>query len=217
MTAISDLLNAGQEEFVRKLLPAGEYLCQIIEAELKHGYWKANPEKNRGPRWMEVYVPTIQLVDVVPTGDPDIDEAMMNQLEVFGDWKGYKPPNGSGRWMQMQTVPGFNDKVQCAGIANGLNYIMAETTPEWAAMKELASSAPRFYTSQNSQGQVDGFVNKVLSTSPDQHVPPVSEQMKLDEIIAATKGCFLQVSLKVEEDPSGEYEPKIVCDGVASV
>lgn len=217
MSAISELLAAPPEDFIRKLFPAGEYLCQIVEAEIKHGYWKPNPSKNRAARWMETYVPTIEIVDVVPSGDEDIDAALVTALDNFGDWKGFRPPSGSGRWVQMQTVPGYEDKIQCAGIANGLNYILADSTPEWAGLKEIAPSATRFYTSQNSQGNIDGFVHKILSTDVEAHEPPVSTVEPLLKVVEATKGCFLLVTLRIEEDPTGEYDPKVVCDGVAPV
>lgn len=218
MTAISELLSASPEDFVRKLFPKGDYLCQITEAELMHGYWKGNPSKGTKPRWFEVYVPTIEIVDYVPSGDEDIDAETMKLLENFGDWKGYKPPRGSGRWTQMQQVPGFNDKVPCAGIANGLNFALAETTPEWESMTELSSQAPRFYTSQNAQGNVDGWVVKVLSTDPENHTPPtISSDTPLAEIIEATKGCYLIVSLDHEQDEKGEYEPKVICKETAPV
>ena len=217
MSAISDLLGASPEDFVRKLLPAGDYLCQIIEAEVKHGYWKPNPSKGTSARWFESYVPTIQIIDYVPSGDEDIDEAAKQALDNFGDWQGFKPPSGSGRWVQMQEVPGYSEKVQCAGIANGLNFALIDTTPEWAAMKEVAGSGPRFYNSCNAQGEVGGFVVETLSTDQSEHIPPEISVQPLGEVIEATKGCFLIVSLKIEEDPTGQYDPKVVCDGTRAV
>ena len=218
MSAISELLQAAPEDFVRKMMPAGDYLCQIVEAELMHGYWKANPAKGTRARWFEVYVPTIAVVDYIPSSDEDIDAETRNALEQFGDWKGYRPPNGTGHWTQMQQVPGFNDRVRCAGIANGLNFALAETTEEWESMKELSSSAPRFYTSENSRGDVDGWVVKTLSTDPETFSPPAIEKhTPLPEIIEATKGCYLVVSLKHEQDESGQYEPKVVCDSTSSI
>lgn len=213
MSAISDLLGSSPEAFVRKLFPKGDYLCQISEAELLHGYWKGNPSEGKKARWFEAYVPTIKVIDYVPDGDEDIDIDTQDALAKFGDWQGY-----TRRWTQMQTVPGFNDKIRCAGMANNLNFILAESTEEWTAMKELAQSAPRFYTSQNSQGVVDGWVVKVLSTDPEVFTPPeIDQSTPLGDIIAATKGCYLIVRLDHEQDEKGEYEPKVVCAGTAGV
>lgn len=218
MSAISELLSSSPEAFVRKLFPKGDYLCQIVEAELKHGYWKANPSKGTKARWFEVYVPTIKIIDYVPSGDEDIDAETTDLLITFGDWKGYMPPNGRGHWTQMQQVPGYNDRIQCAGIANGLNFALAETTPEWESMRELSLSAARFFTSKNSRGEIDGWVVKVLSTDPEQHTPPeVDSETSLPDIINLTKGCYLVVTLDQEQDEKGEYEPKVICDGTASV
>jgi hypothetical protein len=36
MSAITDLLSASPEDFVRHMLPKGDYLCQIVEAKLLH-------------------------------------------------------------------------------------------------------------------------------------------------------------------------------------
>lgn len=218
MSAISELLQSSPESFVRKMLPKGDYLCQIMEAELLHGYWKPNPTKGTKARWFESYVPTIEIVDYVETSDEDIDTETRDLLEKFGDWKGYRPPTGKGGWTQFQQIPGYEGKIKCAGIANGLNFALAETTEDWASMVELSSSAPRFYNSSNSRGEVDGFVVNVLSTEPDNHTPPaIGADTSLPEIIEKTKGCFLVVTLDHEQDEKGEYEPKVVVAGTASI
>ena len=218
MSAITDLLSAAPEDFVRKMLPKGDYLCQIVEAELLHGFWKGNPSAGKKPRWFEAYVPTIEIIDYIPSGDDDIDAETLTALENFGDWKGYQPPNGSGHWVQMQQVPGFNDKIKCAGMAFGLNFILAETTPEWVSMIELASSAARFFTSQNARGEVDGWVVKTLSTDPESLTPPeIEANTSLPDIIERTKGCYLIVTIDHEQDEKGEYEPKVICDGTSGI
>jgi len=217
MSAISELLTTSPEAFVNKLLPKGDYLCQIIEAELMHGYWKANPPKRPKARWFEAYVPTIEIIDVVPTGDEDIDAEQMAALEAFGDWKGYKPPKDKGRWVQPQDIPGYDDKVTCAGMAF-INFVLAETTEEWEAMTKLADSAHRFYTSKNSQGNPDGWVIKTLSTDPETHTPPaIDSDTGLAEVIEATKGCYLVVSIGHEQDEEQKYEPKLTVEATSAV
>jgi len=219
MSAISELLSSGPENFVQKLFPAGDYLCQIIEAEVKHGYWKPNPPDRPQARWFEVYVPTIEVIDYVPTGDEDIDAATKKALENFGDWKGFRPPRGtanSGRYTQWREIPGYDKKIECAGIANGLNYDLVEATPNWEAKIDYAQSVARFYNSCNAQGEVAGFVHDVLSTDKDTHIPPVTEALPIAEVINATKGCFLVVTFVHQQDDP-KYDPKLEVEAVREV
>ncbi len=216
MTAITELLAASPEDFVRKMIPKGDYLCQIVEAEVLHGYWKGDPSAGKKARWFEAYVPTIEIIDYVPAGDEDIDAETLAALENFGDWKGFRPPTKNGNWVQFQTIPGFKDKVKCAGIAIGLNFILADVTEEWETLKELTVS--RFFTSKDSQGQVSGWVVKVLSTDPETFTPPdIQSDTSLSAVIEATKGCYLIVSLDHEQDETGKYEPKVICAGTTEV
>jgi len=219
MSAISELLSSGPENFVQKLFPAGDYLCQIVEAEIKHGYWKPKPPDRPQARWFEVYVPTIEVIDYIPTGDEDIDAQQAEALEKFGDWKGFRPPRGganSGRYTQWREIPGFEKKVECAGIANGLNYDLVEASPNWEAKTGYANGVARFYNSCNAQGEVGGFVHDVLSTEPDTHTPPITSAIGIGEVIEATKGCYLVVTfIHQQDDP--KYEPKLEVESVREV
>ena len=95
---------------------------------------------------------------------------------------------------------------------------LAEATEGWAGFKEFATQAPNFYTNQNSHGEQDGFVMKKLSTDPEVFTPPeIAPGTPLGEIIEATKGCFLIVSLGLEEDAEGKYEPKVTVNGTEAV
>lgn len=212
MSSISQMLSADTSALVRKYIPKGDYLCQIVEADILHGYWKPKPPDRPRARFFDAYVPTIEIVDMVKSGDPEEDEALEAALLLFDEnWKGFRPPTGKGRWVQGQEVPGYDKRIICAGIANGLNFDLAEASENWEDFIEYASNAPSFYTSTNSQGQPDGFVVKKLSTDPFSHKPPViTPGMPLGDVIEATKGCFLIVSLDLEEDPTGKYEPKVV-------
>ena len=221
MSSISEMLTADTSALVRKYLPAGDYLCQIVDADILHGYWKPKPPDRPRARYFDSYVPTIQIVDFVKTGDPELDTQLEQDLQKFDEnWKGYRPGSmtNSGRWAQGQEIPGYDKKVLCAGIANGLNFALAEATEGWASFKEFSTQAPNFYTSQNSHGEQDGFVMKKLSTDPDTFTPPeITPGTPLGEIIEATKGCFLIVSLGLEEDAEGKYEPKVTVNGTEAV
>lgn len=221
MSAITELLSAKKEDFVQRILPKGDYLCQIIEAELMHGYW------GKSNRWFEAYVPTIEVVDYFPSGDDDIDQATLTALGIFGDWKGYKPGsmNNSGRWTTNTNVPGYEERVVCANpiSGRGLVYPIIETTPNWEHLKDYSDSAARFFNSENHRGELDGFVVRTLSTDPVQHTPPkITPAMTeaddmVTQVIAATKGCYLIVSIDHEQDEKGDYPPKLISTGVSSV
>lgn len=219
MSSISEMLSANTEELVRKYLPAGDYLCQIVEADILHGYWKPKPPDRPRARYFDSYVPTIEIVDFVKSGDAELDDQLETALVQFDEnWKGFRPPTGSGRWVQGQEVPGYDKRVLCAGIANGLNFALAEATEGWESFESFASQATTFYTSENSHGEQDGFVMKKLSTDPTVFTPPdVTKGAPLSAIIEATKGCFLIVSLGIEDDPTGKYEPKVVVSGTEAV
>lgn len=221
MSAISQMLSADTSGLIRKTLPKGDYLCQIVEADILHGYWKPNPPKRPKARYFEVYVPTIEIIDFVPSGDEELDNELAAALEAFDEnWKGFRPGSmpGSGRWVQPQEVPGHDKKVLCAGIANGLNFALAETTQDWEQFIEFAGEATRFYTSANTHGEPDGFVVKKLSSDPTNFTPlAITSGMPLDQIIEATKGAYLIVSLDIESDPEGKYDDKVVVAGTEAV
>jgi hypothetical protein len=216
MSSISELLVAPVESFVKKTLPEGDYLLQVVEIDIKHYFWKASPAKSRGPVWGDAVVPTIEIVDMIPSGDSTLDDQQLSALNAFGDWKGFRPPYGSGRWTQYQEVQGYKDKIECAGISP-INFPLAIATPEWASMVEIHPQATRFYTSANSRGEPDGFVVKVLSTEPTRHVPPVTSALPLGEVISACKGCFFVATFSMKEDETGQYDPKLEITAVTSV
>lgn len=221
MSAISDLLKVPSESFVRKNLPAASYLCQIVKAELLGNYWKASDK--RPARWMLVYVPTIKIVDVIPTNDEELDAQISAQLAQYGDWQGKEI-----RYAQYREIPGYGDKKLCASIemakgskGTGLNFVLADTTAEWESLKAIADSAPRFYTATNSQGVQDGWVVKCLSKDPTQHIPldlpPQDHPNPLELIVPATEGAYLVVDFVLERDDSGQYDDKLMVGGTSSV
>lgn len=221
MSAITDLLAAPSEAFVRKQLPAASYLCQIVKNEILPGYWKANDK--RPAKWFLVAVPTIKLLSVIPTGDPEQDASVQEALSAYGDWEGKEL-----RFAALREVPGYSERKLLAGIemargakGNGLNYTLADTTEEWGAMTGVAPSASRFYTSTNSQGKPDGWVVTTLSKEPNRHVPidlpPQDDPNPLGKVIEATVNSYLVVDLVLEIDSEGKYEPKLMVGGTSSV
>lgn len=221
MSAFTDLLSQPSDSFVRKQLPAASYLCQIVKAELLPGYWKAS--EKRPARWYLAFTPTIKLIDVIPSGDPEEDAKVQQALDDYGDWQGKEM-----RFAQLREVPGYSEKKLLAGIemaknakGSGLNYILADTTPEWASHKEMADSAARFYTSVNSQGKQDGWVVTTLSQEPQRHVPielpSQDDPAPLGKVIEATVNSYLVVDLTLETDPEGKYAPKVLVGGTSSV
>lgn len=220
MSAISDLLSAPSDSFVRKSLPAASYLCQIVKADLLGGYWKANDK--RPAKWFTSYVPTIKIIDVKPTNDPELDATIQQALSDFGDWQGKEL-----RYAQMREIPGYSEEKLCAGIdmargakGNGLNYTIGDATEEWASAT-LSQGVTRFYTAINTQGKQDGWVVTTLSKEPNRHVPidlpPQDDPNPLGKVIEATIGAYLVVDLVVEQDPEGKYQPKLVVGGTSSV
>jgi hypothetical protein len=221
--SIADLLKSAKpEDFTKKMLPEASYLCQITEAEPLPRYWKPNETKGRPAVWAFVYVPSIKIIDVLSTGDPDMDAEIQAQLARFGDWKGY-----TLRYTLNQEIPGHEQKILCAGIEMkqgargfGLNYTLAETTPNWESVKEYSRALPRFWTSADKNGEQDGWTVKVLSSSPDSHTPinlPASDDPEpLPKVIEATIGAYLIVDLAIESDPTGEYPDKLMVAGTSA-
>jgi len=208
MSAISEVLSAKKEDFVHKLFPAGDFLCQIVEAEIMDGYYKGSQ------KWFTAYVPSIEVVDYIPTGDEDIDQETLAELENFGDWKGYKLGNSKGRWTMSTQPPGYEEKVICANpiSANNLQFELAEATPKWEHLKSYSEQISRFFDSK----RMSGFVVEKLSTDPESFIPiELSEEVlnasdMLIQIINLTKGTYVGVSLKHEQnDP--KYPTKVVC------
>jgi hypothetical protein len=223
MAGILDLFKTAKpEDFTRKMLPDASYLCQIDEAEPLPMYWKPNEAKGRAAVWRYVYVPKIRILDILPSGDNDLDAAIRDQLERFGDWKGYEL-----RYTINQEIPGHDQRILCAGIEMkqgargfGLNYALADMTPNWESIKEYSKALPRFWTSSDKNGNQDGWVVKVLSSSPDSHTPiplPASDDPEpLPKVIAATIGAYLIVDLAAEVDPTGEYPDKLMVAGTSA-
>jgi hypothetical protein len=222
MSAITDLLAAPSEDFTRKSLPAAAYLCQIVHAELLGGYWKPSDDGKRGARWFTSYVPTIKIIDVIPSGDPEQDATVQQALSDFGDWQGKEL-----RFTQYREIPGYSEKKFVVGIemakgakGNGLNYTIGDATESWASAT-LSQSATRFYTAVNSQGKQDGWVVTTLSKEPNRHVPidlpSQDDPNPLGKVIEATIGSYLVVDFVLEADPEGKYEPKFMVSKTSSV
>jgi len=220
MSKKHDILNADTSGLVAKVLPKGDYLCQIIEADIMKGYWKPNPPKRPKARFFKAYVPTIEIVDFVRSGDPEVDADLEEALNQFDEnWKGYRPgsPKNSGRFTMAQTIDGYDDRVRCAGIANGLNFVIGEYSPDWEDFTGFADEATRFYTSANTHGEVDGFVKR-LSTDPENFTPPeFTAGMTIADVIEATKGCYLIVTFGIRSDPEGKYDDQTEVVGTEPV
>ena len=216
MSGMNDLLSqATLEDLQVKALPAASYLCKIVDAAVMGAFWKANPAKGVGNRWNLFYVPTIEIVDVRPSGDPELDEEILGQLTRFGDWKGYKR-----RWTQNQEVPGFNSKVECAGVSN-INFQLAETSERWENVVQFSRGLPRFYTATDRNGERGGWVWHTLSADPEtfEHLdlPPQDDPNPLAKVVEATVGSYLLVDLGMEVDPKGEYPDKLIVDNTGPV
>jgi hypothetical protein len=184
MSAISDLLKMPASTIEQKSFPAGSYKCRIVEAEPLRYYW------GKSAQWGLMYVPRIRVVDVIPTGDPDLDDDQMAALERFGDWQGF-----SKRYTMRLEIPGFTNKIECGGIANGLNFPLVVTTPHWESLAGPHIQAPHFYISAEKAptGVASGFVVDVLGLAP-----PVGAD--IESIIAMTNDKMLVVEFVLKQD-----------------
>ena len=73
MSAKSQLLSTPAEATEVRLFPAGDYICQIVEADVLGGFWKATENRPQA-RWFQSYVPTLRILDYLRSGDPQQDE-----------------------------------------------------------------------------------------------------------------------------------------------
>ena len=216
MSGISDLLKGARaEDFQKKELPAADYKVQIVEAEPLTAYWKPNPAKGRGATYLLVYVPKLRIVDVLMTGDPELDAEIKTQLDRFGDWKGFE-----FRFTQLQEVPGHEKKLLCAGISP-VNFTLAECNAGWDGVKEYSRGLPRFYTSSDKNGNQSGFVADKLSANPDSfepiNLPDPNDPEPLPKVIEATIGSYFIATLGFETDPTGQYPDKMVIKETSAI
>jgi len=210
MNAITETLEGGNEDYIEKLFPGGKYLAQIMKAEVLNGYWgSAN-------RWFTAAVPSIKIVDSVPTGDPELDDNQLVALEVFGDWEGFMPPKGSGAWTMFRTVPGKEGRIRLAGISE-LNFVLADTTPQWKHKTATAKEAHRFFTPKNSQGEVGGWVINTLSASPNSYESlDITAKSTPREVLLAIEGAYLNVTLEWQQR-NPEYPASLECTRTSRV
>lgn len=192
MTAISDLLKMPSASIEQKSFPAGSYVCQIIEAEPMRFYW------GKSAQWGFMYVPRIEVVDVVPTGDPDLDADQMAALERFGDWQGFKK-----RYTMRLEIPGHNDKVECGGIANNLNFPLFLTSPQWEELAGVHLQASRFYISADKSptGVASGFIVDVLGLTPESGAD-------MESIISSTIDQKFVVEFVITQN-NPDYPPRL--------
>jgi len=207
MSIIDAALRTPGSAFVKNILPAGTYKCQILDADLMRFYW------GRSGVWGLMYVPTVRLVDMIPTGDPEIDETWTSGLEALGDWRRI-----TKKYTMKIEVPGYAERIELGGIANNLNFPLRLTTPRW---EELVSDkrgnpimhpqASRFYlpARESATGVASGFVVDTLGLTPLLDVD-------LEAIITATLDRMLAVTF-VHRQPNPQYEPRVEVENTSSV
>lgn len=176
--------------------PPGTYKCQIVAYDWLPYSWKG------GAVTGIAYVPKLQIVDVIPTGDPDIDQEQQDKLDAFGDW--------THKTFQFD-IAAKDDKPRRAGVS-AVNFQVFDTDEIGGDPTGFAKGAFRFHVAPAANNGVEaGFVHDVLGLSFPDGAPVV-------EIAEATLNKFLIAQFEFEEQQDERYAPRlhIVDKGVSA-
>lgn len=171
--------------------PAGTYKCQIIAYEWLPYVWKSGVSGIS-------YVPKIQIVDVIPTGDKEMDEEHMAKLDTFGDWN---------RKTFQFDIPAKDEKPRRAGVS-AINFNIFETSELGGDITGLTKGAFRFHiTPAHNNGVEAGFVHDILGLS-------FPEGGEIVDIAEATLNQFFVAQFEFEEQQDERYAPRLkIVDG----
>lgn len=191
--SFTDLLNnapKGTDHAVQKFLPEGLYLAKVKEAGIYHRYWGVGDgSKRSAASAFECYAARFKIVDVFESGDPDKDQHMREQLNLFGDWQGYEPPAGF-RKMAIPTL-GADKVLAIAGVGDAATFPLIETNDTFSQFIDWAPEFPRFLETR-PDGTIGGFVSK-LSKRPDTMIP-----LDLPENPAAAESLMATIAATVD-------------------
>jgi hypothetical protein len=174
-----------------KELPAGQYKAQIVSVDVLPFIWLKSGRYGKG------YVPTIQLLEPMFTGDPEIDDEWQKKLDDFGDWSAKKfnwtiPPKESENRPRQMSISAINfSLIKCDAELNDLDY---------------DEQLFRFYISaeKSKTGEEGGFAVEVLGLS--------GKDKSILDLIKETEGRELIVDLAYD-NPEPPYSPRLQCVG----
>ncbi len=154
MNLKSLLENTSTAEFKPAArLPAGHYKVQIVKYDWLPFMWKKNSTFGM------MYVPTLKLVDVIPSGDEEVDAQLHADLDAYGDWTA----------REIQFAYTTKDTNRRMAQVSELNFPLVETTPDGEVTGIMDRQASRFHvTPAQNNGNEAGFIHDVLGLSfPD--------------------------------------------------
>ena len=152
MNLKSLLENTSSAEFKPAArLPAGTYKVQIVKYDWLPFSWKKSNSHGL------MYVPTIKLIDYIPSGDDDTDAEFKAQLDAYGDW--------TARELQFAYSPKDTPNKRMAQVAE-INFPLIETDAEGNVIGVIERQASRFHVTPDKNNHVEaGFIHDVLGLS----------------------------------------------------
>lgn len=198
MNLKSLLENTSSAEFKPAArLPAGHYKVQIVKYDMLPFAWKKNNTFGL------MYVPTIKLVDVVPSGDDEIDAKMMAALDAYGDWTA----------RELQFAYTTKDTNRRMAQVSEINFPLFETSPDGEDVSIMERQVARFHiTPDRNNGVEAGFVHDILGLS-------YPHGASLGTIVEDTVGKMFLVNLEYEPNQDESRPPNLAIPrgGVAPI
>lgn len=186
---LNSLLNTSSATFTRPpQFPAGHYKVQIVRYDLLPFHWNKSNQDGL------MYVPTIQPVEVIQTGDATLDAEQEQALEAYGDW--------TKREFQFAYTR-KDDNRRMAQVSE-INFPLIETDADGTPVAVMERQAARFHVvPEKNNGQEGGFVHDILGLSFPQGA-------SISELCEATLNKFFIVNFEYENNQDPARPPNFV-------
>jgi hypothetical protein len=186
---LKSLLETSTATFTRPpQFPAGHYKVQITRYDFLPFEWA-----KKGTFGL-MYVPTIQPVEVILSGDENVDAEQNRALEEYGDW--------TKREFQFAYTK-KEDNRRMAQVSE-INFPLFETNQDGSEGRIMERQAARFHvTPEKNQGQEGGFIHDVLGLSFPQGA-------SVGDLAEATLNKFFIVNFEYEENQDPQRPPNLI-------
>lgn len=190
MNLKSLLENTSSAEFKPAArLPAGTYKVQIVKYDWLPFSWKKSNSHGL------MYVPTIKLIDYIPSGDDDTDAEFKAQLDAYGDW--------TARELQFAYSPKDTPNKRMAQVAE-INFPLVETDAAGEPIGIMERQAARFHVTADKNGGVEaGWIHDVLGLS-------FPNGASLGDLAEATVDLMFICALEYEPNQDETRPPNLV-------